>query len=194
MSAELLNEKKNNVIDLTDISVHAIDVSINPNNAMYLSEKTIAIIDEWLKKYPADKKRSVILTALHAAQEQNEGWLSEAIMKAVAHYLEIPHIQVYEVATFYDMYDLKPSGRHKIRVCTNVSCMLRGADKIVEQLEKSLNIKCGDSTPDGQFKLIEAECLAACVDAPVMQINTEYHRRLTSEKVEKILAQWREPA
>jgi NADH-quinone oxidoreductase subunit E len=155
-----------------------------------LTEKTKSIIDEWLKKYPADKKRSAILTALHATQAQNEGWLSKELMQAVADYLEIPHIQVYEVATFYDMYDLKPCGKNKIRVCTNVSCMLRGSDKIVEQLEKSLNVKCGDSTSDGQFKLVEAECLAACVDAPVLQINTKYYRQLTPEKVKAILAEW----
>jgi NADH-quinone oxidoreductase subunit E len=159
-------------------------------SANLLNKKTTDTIDEWLKKYPADKKRSAVLTALHAAQEQNEGWLSEELMKAVADYLEISHIQVYEVATFYDMYDLKPCGKNKIRVCTNVSCMLRGSDKIVEQLEKSLNIKCGESTTDGKFKLVEAECLAACIDAPAMQINTKYYRKLTPEKIEAILEEW----
>jgi NADH-quinone oxidoreductase subunit E len=152
-----------------------------------LSQKTKDTIDKWLKKYPENHKRSAVLTALHAVQEQNEGWISTELMQAVAAYLDLTPIQVYEVATFYDMYDLKPAGKHKVKVCTNISCMLRGSDQILKQCEKTLGIKCGESTPDGRFKLEEVECLAACADAPAMQIDTEYHVRLDPEKVDAIL-------
>jgi NADH-quinone oxidoreductase subunit E len=156
-----------------------------------LTDKTKNIIDAWLKKYPKEQKRSAILAALHAAQDQNNGWISIELMEAIADYLEILPIQVREVATFYDMYDLKPAGKHKIRVCTNVSCMLRGSDKILEQCEKTLGIECGESTKDGKFKLIEAECLGACVDAPAMQIDTEYYLKLDAETVNAILQEWK---
>ena len=152
-----------------------------------LSEETIAIINHWLQKYPAAEKRSAVLAALTAAQQQNNGWLSTELMDAVADYLALPNVWVYEVATFYDMYDVKPVGKHKIRVCTNISCMLRGADDIISALQKKLGIGFNDTTEDGQFVLKEAECLAACTRAPMMMIDLDYYENLTAEKVEEII-------
>jgi NADH-quinone oxidoreductase subunit E len=155
-------------------------VTINP--------KTQAEIEQWLKKYPKDKKQSAVLQALMFVQRDNGGWLSEAHLNAVADYLELPRIAVYEVATFYDMYDLKPVGKNKIDVCTNISCKLCGCDKIVSHIEKRLGIKIGETTADGRFSLKGVECLAACVGAPMMQVNDhEYHEKLTPEKVDAIL-------
>jgi len=154
---------------------------------MLLNEETKNIIDHWLKKFPADKKRSAVLAALTATQKQNGGWLTAELMNAVATYLELPEAWVYEVATFYDMYDLEPVGKHKIRVCTNISCMLRGCDKIVDHLKQRLNVEWDGTSEDALFTLKEAECLAACTNAPMMQIDLDYHLDLTPEKIDQIL-------
>lgn len=152
-----------------------------------LSESTRHEIDQWLKKYPATQKRSAVISALHIVQAENGGWLTNELMDAVADYLELPKIAVYEVATFYTMYDLKPVGRHKINVCTNVSCMLSGSADVIDHLEKRLQIKVGETTPDQKFTLREVECLAACVGAPMMCVNKTYHEHLTPEKIDAIL-------
>ena len=156
------------------------------NNVLHSA--TIAVIDHWLAKFPEEQRRSAVLASLTAAQKQNGGWLTPEIMDAVAEYLKIPKVWVYEVATFYDMYDLKPVGKHKIRLCTNVSCMLRGCDKIADHLKKTLNVEFGETTADGLFTLKEAECLAACANAPMMEIDLTYHVDLTPEKVDTILS------
>ena len=152
-----------------------------------LSKETIAIIDHWLQKYPEGKKRSAVLAALTAAQRQNNGWLSQELMDSVANYLALPNVWVYEVATFYDMYDVKPVGKHKIRVCTNISCMLRGADEIVATLKKKLGVDFNETTKNRQFVLKEAECLAACTRAPMMMVDLDYYENLTPEKVGQII-------
>lgn len=152
-----------------------------------LQDDTKATIDHWVAKYPVEQKRSATLAALTATQKQNGGWLTPELMDAVAEYLGLPKIWVYEVATFYDMYDLKPVGKHKIRVCTNVSCMLRGADKIAEHLKSTLDVEFGETTADGEFTLKEAECLAACCSAPMMMVDLDYHVDLTTEKVDAVL-------
>lgn len=145
-------------------------------------------IDHWVKKFPEGKQRSAIIGALQAAQHENEGYLTPEIMDAVAQYLDLPAIQVYEVATFYSMFETKPVGRHSISVCTNISCMLRGSDEIVEHLENKFQIKTGESTPDGKFYLKrEEECLAACCGAPMMMVDHVYHENLTPEKVDVVL-------
>ena len=155
-------------------------VTINP--------ETQAEIDQWIKKFPEDRQQSAVLQALMFVQRDNGGWLSEEHLNAVADYLSLPRIAVYEVATFYDMYDLKPVGKNKIDVCTNISCKLCGCDKIVAHLEKRLGIKVGQTTEDGQYTLKGVECLAACCGAPMMQVNDlEYHENLTPEKVDAIL-------
>jgi len=144
-------------------------------------------IDHWLTKYPEDQKRSAVLAALRAVQHE-EGYLSVEQMDAVADYLGLAPIAVYEVASFYSMCELKPVGRHTIAVCDNISCLLRGGDKIVEYIENKLEIKRGESTADGKFYLkMEEECLAACCGAPMMQVDHVYYENLTPEKVDEIL-------
>jgi len=153
-----------------------------------LSEHVREEIDRWVARFPPDRKRSAVISALHAVQHENQGFLTTALMDAVAEYLGLPAIQVYEVATFYSMFETKPVGRHHVSVCTNISCMLRGSDAIVERVEKKLGIKTGESTPDGRIYLKrEEECLAACNNAPMMMVDHVYHENLTPESVDKIL-------
>lgn len=144
-------------------------------------------IDAWIAKYPADQKKSAVMGALTIVQEANGGWLTDELMDAVAEYLQMPPIAVYEVASFYSMYEHKPVGRHKICVCTNISCLLCGSDEVVEHLENKLGIKMGQTTPDGKFTLKVVECLGACVGAPMFQIGKEYYEHLTPEKIDAIL-------
>ncbi|MDH5694349.1 MAG: NADH-quinone oxidoreductase subunit NuoE [Gammaproteobacteria bacterium] len=153
-----------------------------------LTAASKAEIDQWVAKYPADKKQSATMPALRIVQDQNEGYLTQDLMDAIAEYLGIPAISVYEVATFYSMYEHKPVGKHKICVCTNVSCMLRGSDEIVAHLKKKINVNgWREVSADGRFSLKEVECLGACAGAPMMQIGREYHENLTPEKIDKIL-------
>ena len=119
-------------------------------------------LDEWIAKYPSGQSKSAVIPCLHILQAENEGWLSEAVMDALADYLAMPKINVYEVATFYTMFDLKPVGRHKINVCTNISCLLNGSEEVVEHLEEKLAIKLGETTRDNKYTLREVECLGAC--------------------------------
>ena len=145
-------------------------------------------IDHWVAKFPAGRERSAVIAALHAAQHENGGYLTTKLMIAVAEYLKLPPIQVFEVASFYSMFETKPVGRHSISVCTNISCMLRGGDDILAHVEKRLGIKAGQSTADGKFYLkIEEECLAACCGAPMMMIDHVYHENLTPKTVDEIL-------
>jgi len=144
-------------------------------------------IDRWITKYPPDRKQSAVMAALRIVQDENGGWLSQAHLEAVAGYLDMPPIAVYEVATFYSMYDLAPVGRHKVCVCTNISCMLRGSDEVMAHISQKLGIKAGETTTDGRFTLREVECLGACVGAPMMQIGRQYHENLTSERIDRIL-------
>ncbi len=153
-----------------------------------LSHEVCVAIDRWVANFPPERKQSAVIPALHIVQDANGGWLSKELMDAVAVYLEMEPISVYEVATFYTMYSLKPTGRHKINVCTNVSCMLRGSDEIVSHLESRLGIRLGQTTVDGKFTLKEVECLAACAGAPMCQIGKHYHENLTPEKIDEILA------
>jgi NADH-quinone oxidoreductase subunit E len=145
-------------------------------------------IDRWVAKFPPDRKRSAVISALHAVQHENNGHLTTPLMDAVAEYLGLPPIQVYEVATFYSMFETKPVGRHHLSVCTNISCMLRGAEDLVAHIEKKLGIKEGESTADGRIYMKrEEECLAACNNAPMMMVDHVYHENLTPERVDKIL-------
>jgi NADH-quinone oxidoreductase subunit E len=153
-----------------------------------LSDHAKQVIEQWLAKYPADRRQSAVLAALREAQHENGGYLTTALMDEVAAYIGIPQIAVYEVASFYSMFELKPVGRHSISVCTNVSCMLCGSDDIVDYLEKKLGIRTGQSTADGRFYLKqEEECLAACCGAPMMMVDHKYYENLTPQKVDAIL-------
>jgi NADH-quinone oxidoreductase subunit E len=146
-----------------------------------------AEIDHWLEKYPPDQKQSAILAALHAVQHE-EGYVDVPQMNAVAAYLDMPPVSVYEVCSFYSMIETKPVGRNTVAFCNNISCMLCGADELIEHVENKLGIKLGESTSDGRIYLkAEEECLAACVGAPMMAVNGHYHENLTTEKVDQIL-------
>ncbi|NHA14563.1 NAD(P)H-dependent oxidoreductase subunit E [Thioalkalivibrio sp. XN279] len=145
-------------------------------------------IDRWVARFPEGRQRSAVLAALRAAQHENNGYLTPALMDGVADYLGLPPVQVYEVATFYSMFETEPCGRHHVSVCTNVSCMLRGADDLLRHVEKKLGIKVGESTPDGRiFLKKEEECLAACCGAPMMMVDHVYHENLTTAKIDEIL-------
>jgi NADH-quinone oxidoreductase subunit E len=153
-----------------------------------LSEHLRAEIDRWVARFPEGRQRSAVIAALHAAQHENHGYLTPELMDAIAGYLGLPPIQVYEVAAFYSMFETKPVGKHSISVCTNISCMLRGGENILAYLEKKLGVKVGESTPDGRFYLKrEEECLAACCGAPMMMVDHKYHENLTPAKVDEIL-------
>jgi len=152
-----------------------------------LSTDSNAQITREIAKYPPERKSSAVMAALRIAQEEH-GWLSVPLMDYVAELLDMRPIQVYEVASFYSMYDLKSGGKHKISICTNISCMLCGSEAIVKHLEKRLGIKLGETTPDKKFTLKEVECLAACCGAPMFQIDKTYYENLTPQKVDEILA------
>lgn len=158
--------------------------------AELLSDDTRATIDHWKSKFPdsLEGRRSALIQALCAAQAQNGGYLTEDLMDAVSDYLQLPPLWVYEVATFYSMLETRPVGRNSISICTNISCMLCGADKVVEHVENKLGIRMGESTQDGRiFLKIEEECVAACTGAPMMIVNGHYHENLTEEKIDRIL-------
>jgi NADH-quinone oxidoreductase subunit E len=158
------------------------------STAVTLSNHVVEEIEHWKSRFPEGRQRSAVISALHAVQHENDGYLTAEQMNAVAEYLELPTMQVYEVATFYSMFQTRPVGRHNVAICTNVSCMLRGADDIVDHVEKKLGIKVGDSTEDGRIYLkLEEECLAACCGAPMMMVNHKYHENLTNDQVDEIL-------
>jgi NADH-quinone oxidoreductase subunit E len=153
-----------------------------------LNEGTRASIDHWVSKFPPEQKRSALIQALIAAQNQNGGWVSKDMIEAVADYLDLPPVWAYEVASFYSMIDQKPVGRHKVNICTNISCWLNGAEDLVDHVEKKLGVKLGETTSDDRITLVvEEECLAACCGAPMMVVDGHYHENLDTDKVDKIL-------
>lgn len=151
-----------------------------------LSEQSLKRIEELKTHYP--NPRPVVLAALWMWQDEH-GWISQEGMREVARLVGMPPHEVYGIVTFYTMYNSKPVGRHKLEVCTNVSCMLRNSDKIVQHIEKRLGIKIGETTPDKRFTLVEAECLGACGYAPMLQCGDEYHENLDEEKVDRLLGE-----
>ena len=154
-----------------------------------LSAESLAKIDKELTKYPEDRRRSAVMSALRIAQTEL-GWLSKEAIAYVADYLRIPAIAALEVATFYNMYELEPVGQYKITICTNISCMLRGSDQIVEHLENRLGIGFNETSADGKFTLKEGECMGCCGGAPLFHINnTRMCEYLTPEKVDQILGE-----
>ena len=145
-------------------------------------------IESWKARFPADRQRSAVISALHAVQHENKGFVTAEQMSAIADYLELPSIQVYEVATFYSMFQTKEVGRNEVAICTNVACMLRGADELVDHVENKLGLKLGESSEDGKvFLKREEECIAACCGAPAMMVNHKYYENLTVEMVDEIL-------
>jgi NADH-quinone oxidoreductase subunit E len=145
-------------------------------------------IDHWVAKYPPDQKQSAVLAALREVQHENNGYLTTELMDAVADYLGMSNIAVYEVASFYSMLETEPVGRHSVSICTNISCMLTGSDEIVAYAEKKLGIKTGQTTSDGRVYLKkEEECLAACCGGPMMMVDHIYYENLTTDKIDEIL-------
>ena len=152
-----------------------------------LSLKAKKAIDAWLLKFPNNQRQSAVLFALTFVQKENGGWLTVEWMDTVAAYLGMPKIAVYEVASFYSLYELEPVGKYKIMFCTNIACQLSGSEQIGKYLQRSLGIKFGETTADGLFTLKSVECLAACGGAPAMQINDEYYENLTESSIDAIL-------
>jgi NADH-quinone oxidoreductase subunit E len=163
-------------------------MSASMETTVLMTPESLAKIDAWVAKYPVEQKQSAILPALHILQEQNGGWVSRELLDAIADYLDMPRVLVYEVATFYSMIELEPVGRHMIAVCKNIACMLCGADSIVTYIEDKLGIRLGETTPDGRITLkVEEECLAACAGGPMMAVDGHYHENLTPARVDEIL-------
>ncbi len=153
-----------------------------------LTAETLQHIDHWVAKFPPDQKRSALIQSLMAAQHQNGGWLTRELIEAVAAYLDLPPVWAHEVASFYSMFDLHPVGRHKVNICTNISCWLNGAEDIVSKVENKLGIRMGETTPDGRITLVrEEECLAACCGAPMMVVDGHYHEKLDAQSIDAIL-------
>ncbi len=154
-----------------------------------ISAEGIKHMDHWIAKYPADQRQSAVMSALMIAQKEH-GSLTAELMNAIADYLDMPAIAVYEVASFYTMYEHQPLGRHLVNVCTNISCKLRDSSAVVKHLEKKLGIKMGQTTDDRRFTLRSVECLGACVNAPMLQIDNDFHENLTPEKIDSALEQY----
>jgi NADH-quinone oxidoreductase subunit E len=161
------------------------------NKQTILPENIRRQIDHWILRYPPEQKRSGVFEALRLVQDHNGGSLTTELMDAVAAYLDIPNIAVYEVATFYSMYELVPVGKYVINLCTNISCALRGSDEVLAHLQKKLGVAVGETTADGKYTLKEVECLGACVSPPVCQVGNKYFENLTVEKVDKLLEEWK---
>src|SRR6187402_3150575 len=158
------------------------------------SDEKLKKVEEIIARYPQGKQKSALLPLLHLAQDEFGGWLSAETMDYVASLLKIEPIEVYEVATFYSMYNLKPVGRYMFEVCQTGPCMLRGSDQIIDYIKQKLNINVGETTPDGLFTLKTVECLGACGYAPMMQLGKFFREHLTREKVDQIIEECRKTA
>ncbi|MBK1644475.1 NAD(P)H-dependent oxidoreductase subunit E [Thiocapsa imhoffii] len=146
-----------------------------------------AEIETWIAKYPTEWKQSAVMPALTIVQEANGGWLTRELMDDVAAYLDMPEVSVYEVATFYGMYDLEPQGRHKVCVCNSISCMLLGSEELIEHVEQKYGVRVGETTPDGRLTLKEVECLGACRHAPAVLVDQTYHENLSPQALDRLI-------
>lgn len=155
------------------------------------SQESLALAEKMIRRYPEGKHKSALIPILHLAQAEFGGWLSVPVMDYVASLLKIQPIEVYEVASFYSMFNLQPVGKCLIEVCRTSSCWLCGAEDIMDHLEKKLGIKMGETTPDGQFTLKPVECLGSCGTAPMMQVGADYYENLSTEKVDELLEKFR---
>ncbi len=154
------------------------------------NDETLAVVHNLIRRYPEGRHKSALLPILHLAQAEFGGWLSPATMDYVASILNIKPVEVYEVASFYSMYNLNPVGKCILEVCRTSSCWLRGADDVIRHIEKRLNIQVGETTADGMFSLKAVECLGSCGTAPMMQVGKDFHENLTLEKVDELLTQF----
>ena len=166
---------------------------VNQNNqgSIVFNEETMQLVQKMIKRYPEGKHKSALLPILHIAQAEFGGWLSSATMDYVASVLNIKSVEVYEVASFYSMYNLKPVGKCVLEVCRTVPCWLNGAEELVSYLEKKLSIKVGETTKDGMFTIKTVECLGSCGTAPMLQCGASYHENLTNEKTDLLLEKLR---
>lgn len=155
----------------------------------FVSAERMQDIDHWIAKYPADERQSAVMSTLRIVQEEH-GYLTTELMDAIAGYLNMSPIAVYEVANFYTMYEHQAIGKHLVNVCTNISCLLRDSAGVVDHLQNKLGIKLGETTDDGRFTLRAVECLGACVNAPMMQVDKDYHENLTPESIDNVLEQY----
>lgn len=146
-----------------------------------------AAIDASIAKYPAEWKQSAVMPALTTVQDANGGWLTPELMNDVAAYLDMPPISVYEVASFYGMYDLEPQGKHKVCVCNSISCLLRGSEELIEHVESKYGVKPGETSADGRFTFKEVECLGACRHAPAVLVDKTYHENLSPASLDKLI-------
>ena len=160
--------------------------SEQPKNFEF-SNQNLKLVEDILKKYPKERKKSAVMPLLYIAQKQNENWIPLAAIKYIAKYLSMPYINVYEIATFYTMYNLAPVGKYFVQVCTTSPCLLRGANKIVDICKKRISEKESQISNDGKCSWVEVECLGACVNAPMMQINNNYYEDLDENSTKKIL-------
>lgn len=162
---------------------------MNTVKELKFSDETLALANKIIARYPEGKHKSALLPLLHLAQAEFDGWLSPAAMDYVASLLNILPVEVYEVASFYSMYNLKPAGKCTLEVCRTTPCWLNGADDLVAYLEKKLGIKDGETTKDGMFTIKTVECLGSCGTAPMLQCGETFHENLTNEKVDSLLDQ-----
>lgn len=160
---------------------------MSEEQSVKFSAETEALMQSIISRYPEGRHKSALLPLLHLAQAESDGWLSVPVMNRVAEILNIKPIEVFEVASFYTMFHLKPVGKCLIEVCRTSSCWLRGANDIVHHIENRLGIKNGETTPDGKFTLTTVECLGSCGTAPMLQIGEDFHENLTMEKVDQLL-------
>jgi NADH-quinone oxidoreductase E subunit len=166
----------------------AINVKIDHDDKVYVwSDTAKAKIEATLKKYPPERKASAVIPLLKLAQDEFDGWLPVGLMNLVADTLDMPKIRVYEVATFYDMFYTEPVGKHIVRVCTNVSCLIRGADKVLDAIQKEVGLSAPGTTADGLMTVESFECLGACCEAPMMMVDEHYHVNLTPDRALKIV-------
>ena len=160
---------------------------MNENNTIAFSPETMAVAQQIIKRYPEGRQKSALLPLLHLAQSEFDGWLSPRVMDYVASILNIEPVEVYEVASFYSMYNLNPVGNCLIEVCQTGPCWLRGADDIIDHIGRKLNIQPGETTADGKFTLKTVECLGSCGTAPMLQCGADFYENLTTEKVDTII-------
>jgi NADH-quinone oxidoreductase subunit E len=169
---------------------HSHDTHSVPSKPVQFDAAQMARVQELLGRYPEGKQKSAMLPILHLAQDTFDGWLSVPVMDYVAELIGIESIEVYEVASFYSMFELRPIGRCLLEVCRTGPCMVNGADELIEHIEARLGIKVGETTPDGTFTLKTVECLAACGYAPMLQMKDHYYEHLTPAKVDALIEQW----
>lgn len=155
------------------------------------SDETLSVVHKLMKRYPEGKQKSAVIPVLHVAQAEFDGWLSPEVMEYVASILKIQPVEVFEVASFYSMFNLKPVGKCQLEICRTSSCWLNGSEDVVKHIEKKLGIKEGETTSDGMFTIKTVECLGSCGTAPMMQVGADYYENLTLEKVDTLLDQFK---